>query len=117
MFCSRDILIIILSLFSSSANSFIFKVNDKGHIKKVVTLPDDVAAKQIKYGLEGIAFVPKDDYGGKGLMVVCLQRAWDGNDHPLLLAYDIEDEQWVADFDYPLDAPANGWVGLSDSKL
>lgn len=90
--------------------NLIFKVHkDTGVIHKVVPLPADVAMKQLKWGLEGIAYA-------EGIVVVCLQRKWQDMDHPLILGYIEEEDAWIH-VQYPLDAvesPAGGWVGLSD---
>lgn len=83
---------------------------DTGVIKKVVQLPDSIADAQLKWGLEGIAYV-----GGR--IVVCLQRAWQGMTNPKILVYDIDLGLWTLVVDYPLDAvesSAGGWVGLAD---
>ena len=90
--------------------NFIFKVNKVGVIEKVVTLPEDIAIAQKKHGLEGIASFD-------GRIVVCLQRAWQGMDHPKLLTYDIATDEWIGRVQYPLDdveSSYGGWVGLAD---
>ena len=91
--------------------NFIFKVDHDGVIHDVITLPDEVNAVQLRYGLEGIAYHPD------GFLVACLQRAWDGYDGPLIGIYSILDEEWVGYVQFPLDEPESqdgGWVGLSD---
>eukprot|EP00551_Chaetoceros_affinis_P013694 CAMPEP_0203687668 /NCGR_PEP_ID=MMETSP0091-20130426/637_1 /ASSEMBLY_ACC=CAM_ASM_001089 /TAXON_ID=426623 /ORGANISM="Chaetoceros affinis, Strain CCMP159" /LENGTH=746 /DNA_ID=CAMNT_0050557067 /DNA_START=49 /DNA_END=2289 /DNA_ORIENTATION=- len=83
---------------------------ETGVINKVVELPESIASKQLKWGLEGIAYY-------EGHIVVCLQRAWQDMDHPKILVYSIEDEEWILTVDYPLDSvesSAGGWVGLAD---
>ena len=90
--------------------NIIFKINKNGVIKKVVTLPDEVAQKQLKWGLEGIAY-------NRGTLAVVTQRPWQDSTNPLIMAYDIASDEWMGHLQYPLDAvesPAGGWVGLSD---
>jgi len=90
--------------------NFVFHVSKAGVIERVVQLPEEIATKQKKHGLEGIAYFD-------GHIVVAVQRAWQGMDHPLLLMYDIESDEWVGHVQYPLDdvaSPAGGWVGLAD---
>ena len=91
--------------------NYLFKVNaTTGTIAQVITLPDEVNANQIRFGLEGVAY---DD----GKLVVVLQRAWTGDANPRVLVYDTATSTWVGDYFYPLDAVESqngGWVGLSD---
>lgn len=91
--------------------NYLFKVEaNTGNIEEVVTLPDEINAKQIRFGLEGVAY---DD----GKLVTILQRAWTGDPNPRVLVYDTNTSEWVGDYFYPLDAVESqngGWVGLSD---
>jgi len=90
--------------------NLIFHVTAAGVIAKVIALPDDVASKMLKHGLEGIAY-----YDGK--LVVVIQRAFQDMDHPLILSYDIASGEWDGRLQYPLDeveSPAGGWIGLAD---
>ncbi|MFM1842298.1 MAG: hypothetical protein RLZZ490_1034, partial [Cyanobacteriota bacterium] len=91
--------------------NYLFKVDAAtGAIAEVITLPDEVNAKQIRFGLEGVAY---DD----GQLTVVLQRAWTGDPNPRVLVYDTATSEWVGDYFYPLDAVESqngGWVGLSD---
>jgi|GEM_PF-105805 hypothetical protein len=91
--------------------NYLFKVDaTTGTIAEVITLPDEVNAKQIRFGLEGVAY-------DNGKLVVVLQRAWTGDPNPRVLVYDTATAAWVGDYFYPLDAVESqngGWVGLSD---
>lgn len=90
--------------------NLVLHVSAEGVIKKAVTLPADIAMKQLKWGLEGIAYA-------EGMIIVCLQRPWQDMDHPKILMYDIEANEWVGHVQYPLDdvaSPAGGWIGLAD---
>ncbi len=91
--------------------NYLFKVDAAtGTIAEVITLPDDVNAKQIRFGLEGVAY-------DEDKLTVILQRAWDGDPNPRVLVYDTATSEWVGDYFYPLDAVESqngGWVGLSD---
>ncbi len=91
--------------------NYLFKVDaTTGAIAEVVSLPDAVNDKQIRFGLEGVAY-------DNGKLVTILQRAWTGDPSPRVLVYDTATSAWVGDFFYPLDAVESqngGWVGLSD---
>ena len=91
--------------------NYLFKVDAAtGTIAEVVTLPDEINANQIRFGLEGVAY-------DEGKLTVVLQRAWTGDANPRVLVYDTETSEWVGDYFYPLDAVESqngGWVGLSD---
>ena len=89
--------------------NFLFKTDADGVIEKVVTLPDAINDIQVRFGFEGVA-----EYNGK--LYVAVQRAWVGQDNPMIGIYDIHNESWMF-VTYPLDAresQAGGWVGLSD---
>ncbi|MEM9214428.1 MAG: esterase-like activity of phytase family protein [Cyanobacteria bacterium P01_F01_bin.150] len=91
--------------------NFLFKVGvEDGAIAEVVTLPDELNAIQVRFGLEGVAY-------DNGLLVAVLQRAWGDDPNPRVLVYDTNTSEWVGDYFYPLDAVESqngGWVGLSD---
>merc|ERR1712226_1360484 len=90
--------------------NFVLHVTKDGDIARVVTLPEDIAMAQKKHGLEGIAYFD-------GYFVVCLQRAWQEMEHPLIMMYNIERDEWIGHVRYPLDdveSPAGGWIGLAD---
>lgn len=81
-------------------------------------LPPEIAAKKLKWGLEGVAFM--DDGSDDGLLIACLQRPWQGETHPMVLAWSITDNAWAGYFRYPLDeveSPAGGWIGLSEVSV
>lgn len=89
--------------------NFLFKVDGNGVIEQVVTLPDAINAKQVRFGFEGVS-----EYDGK--LYVAFQRAWTGDTNPRIGVYDLTTKTWEFVF-YPLDAVASqngGWVGLSD---
>ncbi len=90
--------------------NFIAHVTAAGVIAKVITLPEEIATAQLKWGLEGIAHYD-------GHLVVTIQRAWQGMENPLIGIYSIEDGDWLGFVQYPLDdveSSAGGWVGLAD---
>jgi hypothetical protein len=83
-------------------------LDSEAAITQCVTLPTDFP-DQVRFGFEGVA---KDgDY-----VVVAVQRAWGGEEHPRLAVYNQATEEWKYAF-YPLDdveSQYEGWVGLSD---
>jgi hypothetical protein len=98
--------------------NILVQINSSVIIQKVVSLPPEIAAKKLKWGLEGVAFM--DDGSSLGCLVVCLQRPWEGEDHPLILAYSLTNNSWIGFVRYPLDdveSPAGGWIGLSDISV
>ena len=89
--------------------NFIFKTDNYGVIEDVIQLPDDVNAKQIRFGFEGVA-----EYNGS--LYVAFQRAWKDETNPRIGIYNIAAKTWIFVY-YPLEAVASqagGWVGLSD---
>ena len=93
--------------------NMIFKVDSTGLIHQVITLPDEMNDKQVRYGLECVSYVP--DNGG--CLAVCLQRARGQDAGPLIMIYSLENDAWMGSAVYPLDDPESqdgGWVGLSD---
>ena len=87
----------------------LFKVSAEGVIEKVVLLPAEVNAIQLRFGFEGVS--EDGDY-----VVVAFQRAWGDEANPRLGIYNQVTATWKFVF-YPLDAPesqAGGWVGLGD---
>ncbi|MCB1646225.1 MAG: esterase-like activity of phytase family protein [Pseudomonadales bacterium] len=92
-----------------NSHNLIFKVSSTGVIEKVITLPDSVNTRQIRFGLEGVA-------EQNGELVVAFQRAWTGDTEPMIGIFDLTAESWRF-LNYPLDSVASqagGWVGLSD---
>ena len=91
--------------------NLLIKLDMDGVIVEVVTLPDELNAQQLRFGLEGVA-VDGDN------VVVTFQRAWSlaGDTEPRIGIYNTESDTWKFVY-YPLDQPeslAGGWVGLSD---
>lgn len=89
--------------------NMVIKTDAYGTIEQVFTLPDDINARQIRFGFEGIA-----ESGGK--VYVAFQRPGTGEDHPRIGVLDPADGRWTFYF-YPLEevaSPNGGWVGLSD---
>lgn len=92
---------------------WLFKVAEDGTIEEVVSLPDAVNGKQVRFGFEGVASVGSGD---SEVLYVAFQRKWIGEAHPRIGRYDTAAGEWTFAF-YPLDAvasPAGGWVGLSE---
>ncbi|MEW6167269.1 MAG: esterase-like activity of phytase family protein [Pseudomonadota bacterium] len=78
-------------------------------IEDVIALPDEINARQSRFGYEGVA-------ESDGKVYVAFQRAWAGDPNPRIGIYDIAADSWSFVF-YPLDAVESqngGWVGLSD---
>ena len=89
--------------------NFIFKTDSSGVIENVITLPEEVNAKQIRFGFEGIA-----EYDGSAY--VAFQRVWADDENVRIGIYNVAANSWRFLF-YPLDTPESangGWVGLSD---
>ena len=89
--------------------NFLFKTDTSGVIEKVIVLPEEVNAMQLRFGFEGVA-VDGD------FVVVAFQRAWGDDANPRIGLYNTVDESWKFLF-YPLDEPESqngGWVGLSE---
>jgi len=94
--------------------NMIFKVDMDGVIEKVITLPDDLNDKQLRFGFEGIAYLGADEFA---YIVVCIQRAWGDDRNPIIGIYDLVEDEWFGFVYYPLDereSQYGGWVGLSD---
>jgi hypothetical protein len=92
--------------------NFIFKVNNEGTIKKVLSLPAEWNAKQLRFGFEGIAY----DHD-KNILVVVTQRAWGSDPHPAIHMFDVDTGDHIGYGFYALNSVASqngGWVGLSD---
>jgi hypothetical protein len=94
----------------NSAN-LILKADEQGNITQVIRLPEEINAKQLRFGFEGVS-----EYNGK--LYVAFQRTWSGlgDSMPRIGIYDLSAASWSFLF-YPLDAvasPNGGWVGLSE---
>jgi len=89
--------------------NFLINVALDGAILEVLSLPDELNDKQVRYGFEGVT-VAED------LIVAVVQRAWTGDANPMIVAYDKNSQEWIWMY-YPLDAVESqngGWVGLSE---
>lgn len=92
--------------------NFIFKVNNEGTIKQVLSLPAEWNAKQVRFGFEGVAYDPD-----KNILVAVTQRAWGSDPHPAIHMFDVDSGTHIGYGFYALDSVASqngGWVGLSD---
>jgi hypothetical protein len=89
--------------------NFVIKTDASGIIEDVITLPDELNAKQLRFGFEGIA-----EYNGSAY--VAFQRVWPEDTNARIGIYNVTNETWSFLY-YPLDTPESqfgGWVGLSD---
>lgn len=86
----------------------LYRVNAKGEIMTEIPLPAELLAVEQRFGMEGITKV------GSTLWMA-IQREWrdDPANHAKLVAYNLITKQWGA-VHYPKEAPAKGWVGLSE---
>ena len=86
----------------------LYHVNAEGELEDYVTLPEQLAAVERRFGFEGITRV--DD-----MLYIAVQREWrdDPKNHAKVLAYNLSDESWGV-MHYPLNEPEKGWVGLSE---
>ena len=94
--------------------NLLLKVNSKGDIEKVVTLPDSVQERMIRFGFEGVVSVGS---GTDEVLYVAFQREWnnDKSGHVRIGRYHVANDEWLFYY-YPLEAPLSpngGWVGLS----
>jgi len=99
----------------SETLNLLLKVGDSGGVQDVVTLPDAVNDRQVRFGYEGVAAVGRGD--GE-VVYVAFQREWlgDPDDRVRIGRYDTHSGEWTF-FYYPIEAPLSangGWVGLSD---
>lgn len=97
---------------SGSRPNLLIKTSADGEVLEEVTLPDAVAAKQKKNGFEGVAVTGS---GAQEKVYVAFQREW--TDDPAGLVrigvYHPANNDWGF-FYYPLEATAQGWIGLSE---
>lgn len=86
----------------------LYNVNAKGEIKAEIGLPAELMANEIRFGFEGITKT------GDTLWMA-VQREWkdDPKGQVKLVSYNLQSKDWGAVW-YPLDAPTQGWVGLSE---
>jgi len=90
----------------------LYHVNNKGEIKDEIALPEELLAGQSRYGFEGIAISGKGD---DTVLWMAMQREWkdDAKGFVKLVSYKPSSKEWGA-VRYPLEASADGWVGLSE---
>jgi DNA-binding beta-propeller fold protein YncE len=83
-------------------------VRADGEIAATIPFPKEIMAVERRWAAEGITKV------GDTLWIA-IQREFDDDpaNHVKLLAYNLETKEWGA-VHYPKDAPATGWVGLSE---
>jgi len=97
------------SAYPIKSLNFLIKTNASGVITQVVTLPEDLNAKQVRFGFEGVA-----EFNGN--VYLPIQRSWDTDKTKTRIAvYNINNQTWSY-FYYPLDSVISqygGWVGLS----
>lgn len=89
--------------------NMILQVDAAGVIERVIVLPDEVNAGQVRFGFEGVA-----EYNSR--LYIAQQRQWGSNANPFIFTYDLVTNGW-AHYEYPLNAPESqngGWVGLSE---
>ena len=94
--------------------NLLLKVNTRGDIEHVVTLPDSVQQRMIRFGFEGVASVGS---GEDEVLYVAFQREWNNDKagHVRIGRYHVANDEWLFYY-YPLEAPLSqngGWVGLS----
>ncbi len=95
--------------------NLLLRVDKGGLIEDVVTLPETVNNRQVRFGFEGVSSVTGDE--GE-VLYVAFQREWagDAEQHVRIGRYHTPSQEWTF-FYYPLEAAASdngGWVGLSD---
>ncbi|MBQ0718569.1 MAG: esterase-like activity of phytase family protein [Gammaproteobacteria bacterium] len=93
----------------------LLRVAKHGLIEEVVTLPETVNERQVRFGFEGVVAVDSE-YGEQ--LYVAFQREWagDADGHVRIGRYNTDSGEWDFYY-YPIDAPQSangGWVGLSD---
>ncbi|MCP5243632.1 MAG: esterase-like activity of phytase family protein [Burkholderiales bacterium] len=105
----------------TSLNELVHVTAD-GTMIETVTLPDNVNAKQRRFGFEGVASVIEN---GNEILYVAFQRPWVGDPEPNHIddggqvrigRYDTSNGEWTFAY-YPLEvrqSPNGGWVGLSE---
>ena len=95
--------------------NLLLQVDKDGVIEEVITLPEAVNNRQVRFGFEGVTTV--DAENGE-LLYVAFQREWAGDTKGLVRIgrYDVASKEWSF-FYYPIDEAESengGWVGLSD---
>jgi len=95
--------------------NMLVRASATGVIEEVVTLPTEVAERQLRFGFEGVASVMD---GSTEMLYVAFQRTWAGDtaNHVRIGQYNTITAEWKF-FYYALDAAEStngGWVGLSE---
>jgi hypothetical protein len=90
----------------------LYHVDKKGKIKEEIALPPELLAGETRFGFEGIAV---DGTGDNTVLWMAVQREWkdDPKGTVKLVSYKPSSTEWGA-VRYPLEAAAEGWVGLSE---
>lgn len=88
------------------------KVAADGTVEEKIELPEAIAAKAARFGLEGVAVTGA---GAEETVWLAVQREWgdDPKGFVKLLAYRPASKEWGV-VHYPLDTGEKGWVGLSE---
>ena len=86
----------------------LYHVNADGEIEAEIAFPPELLATERRFGSEGVTRV------GDRLWIA-IQREWadDPRGFVKLVSYDIGSGEWGA-VHYPLETPAQGWMGLSE---
>lgn len=86
----------------------LYHVDADGAIQDEIAFPAELAQVERRFGAEGITKVGD-------VLWIAIQREWadDPKGAVKLVSYDTESEQWGA-VRYPLETPAQGWMGLSE---
>ncbi len=86
----------------------IYHADADGRITDTIAFPEALLAGETRYGAEGISVAGP-------VLWLAMQREWGGDPdhHVKLISYNLETGEWGAVL-YPLEIPANGWVGLSE---
>jgi hypothetical protein len=86
----------------------IYHVDRSGEIQAEIPFPAELLAVERRHGSEGITRV------GNTLWIA-LQRSWqdDAKNTVKLVSYNLDTKEW-ATVSYPTEAPAKGWIGLSE---
>lgn len=93
--------------------NLILGVDADGNIDDVITLPESVNDRQVRFGFEGVTSTGE---AGSEVLFVAFQREWadDPDDQVRIGRYDVASGEWTFYY-YPIEMPAaTGWVGLSE---
>lgn len=95
--------------------NLLVKVSESGLLENVVTLPQAVTDRLVRFGFAGIATV---GFGPDETLYVAFQREWRGDPQGYVRIgrYQVATGNWTF-FYYPLGeatSPNGGWVGLSE---